>query len=149
MGRFASIEQELQRLTERLVEVADLALEIAKGHAPVNTGAFEASLDLTTYGQNGFAVISNEPKVLNYLRGTGIYNGGGPIVPRSSPVMVFSRPWKFAPVAPNYGGTWAFRSVAGQQKNPWESEAYNEFASRATGPLGQVMSQVLMDAGFS
>ncbi len=152
-GKLASIKDEFGRIQQRMGMVQEMALEIAKNHAPVNTGAFEEGLHIVAHGEHGFAIIAQDAHVLEYLRGTGEFNPNGstgPIVPRNSAVLVFSRDWRNAPVAPAYGSKWIFKHVAGQATNPWEREAYDEIVVRADYPLRQIVSDIskVFEAGF-
>lgn len=140
-GRFASLRDgaALDFVRMRLSLAAYRALATAQRYAPKDTGAFANGLGLVNYGENGFAIISDNPKLLEWLRsGTGIYGSRGErIVPTNARALVFSQ-WRAAAMAPNFRGAYAFASVRGMAANPWEQSALEAIQADVLGELPKV-----------
>lgn len=153
LGQWAKLRDTdvLARVQEALAGIGTTALEIARRHAPGDDGgAFKHGLSVTPYGDTGFAIISNNPQLLNWLRnGTGIYAGNGRIYPTSARVMVWEASrWARAPIPPNYMGLYVFASIAGMKKNLWEQDAWAEIQPQIDAPLRSLGRSWVSDLGF-
>lgn len=149
-GRFASLrDSEAMFLAKlRISTVALRALNIAQSHAPHDTGAFAAGLALVPYGEYGFAIVSDNPELLEWLRsGTGIYAGKGRIYPVNARALVFES-WARARMAPNFRGAYAFASIAGMQANPWEQGVLEEISFDLEGELPRLAYDFVAFLGY-
>jgi|GEM_PF-7020812 len=137
-GQFAKSSEVLDLARSRISTVAYRALSIAQNLAPRDTGAFASGLSLMDYGTNGFAIVSNNPFLLQWLReGTGVYAGKGRITPVNARAMVFTE-WRGAMMAANFRGAYAFTSIAGMAANPWEMTAQFEIKADLDAELPRI-----------
>ena len=110
-SRGGVVGRDLMQRTERVAMVA-------RGLAPVGVvggGTLRASIEADyRFGARPLGTVTANARHSMWVeRGTGVYNGGGPITPKNGPYMIFSTAYGNYNL-PSYGGFYYAESVRGQ-----------------------------------
>lgn len=150
-GRFMSLANTDGQLifNDRMQALSGKMLEIARTYAPHDTGAFASGLSVQQNGFSGFSIISDNPRLLGWLRtGTGVYAGYGPITASHAKAMVFGpEKWANGP-GPGPTGFYVFKTIQGMAANDWEAQALPQMKVDAEFNLRQIGYNIQAYLGY-